>query len=237
MKYLDDISESEIVELNIPTGIPLVYELDDDLKPIRHYYLGDPAAAAAAAAARSPTRPRGDRTETQDSGAQGWRTEKPARSRTPAFGLLSASFYSTGSAVSSAAIRSDRRKRRSFAVTSKRPLRLTSSRAGAGATLVRAAGLRAVDEPDDGFERDLHFETRGARLLAARFDLRILRDRGGNRVGQLSGEPVHDVVHPASLLRRRAGFRGASRSEPAYTKRWTGIGRLTCASVSERPCR
>ena len=38
------------LELNIPTGIPLVYELDDDLRPIRHYYLGDPAAAAAAAA-------------------------------------------------------------------------------------------------------------------------------------------------------------------------------------------
>jgi 2,3-bisphosphoglycerate-dependent phosphoglycerate mutase len=50
VKYLDDVPESEIVELNIPTGIPLVYELDDDLKPIRHYYLGDPAAAAAAAA-------------------------------------------------------------------------------------------------------------------------------------------------------------------------------------------
>ena len=50
VKYLDDISEAEIVELNIPTGIPLVYELDDDLKPMRHYYLGDPAAAAAAAA-------------------------------------------------------------------------------------------------------------------------------------------------------------------------------------------
>ena len=49
VKYLDDISEAEIVELNIPTGIPLVYELDDDLKPIRHYYLGDAAAAAAAA--------------------------------------------------------------------------------------------------------------------------------------------------------------------------------------------
>ncbi len=42
---------TEIVELNIPTGIPLVYELDDDLKPIRHYYLGDPEAAAKAAAA------------------------------------------------------------------------------------------------------------------------------------------------------------------------------------------
>ena len=49
MKYLDNVSESEIVELNIPTGIPLVYELDADLKPIRHYYLGDAAAAAAAA--------------------------------------------------------------------------------------------------------------------------------------------------------------------------------------------
>jgi 2,3-bisphosphoglycerate-dependent phosphoglycerate mutase len=50
VKYLDDVSEADIVELNIPTGIPLVYELDADLKPIRHYYLGDAAAAAAAAA-------------------------------------------------------------------------------------------------------------------------------------------------------------------------------------------
>jgi len=50
VKYLDGIDEHTIVELNIPTGIPLVYELDADLKPLRHYYLGDPAAAAAAAA-------------------------------------------------------------------------------------------------------------------------------------------------------------------------------------------
>ena len=50
VKYLDNMSEAEIVELNIPTGIPLVYELNDDLTPIRHYYLGDPAEAAAAAA-------------------------------------------------------------------------------------------------------------------------------------------------------------------------------------------
>lgn len=50
VKYLDDVPESEIVELNIPTGIPLVYELDDQLRPLRHYYLGDPEAAAAAAA-------------------------------------------------------------------------------------------------------------------------------------------------------------------------------------------
>jgi 2,3-bisphosphoglycerate-dependent phosphoglycerate mutase len=49
VKYLDNVPEFEIVELNIPTGIPLVYELDADLKPLRHYYLGDPAAVAAAA--------------------------------------------------------------------------------------------------------------------------------------------------------------------------------------------
>jgi len=50
VKYLDNVPEQDIVELNIPTGIPLIYELDDQLKPITHYYLGDPAAAAAAAA-------------------------------------------------------------------------------------------------------------------------------------------------------------------------------------------
>lgn len=51
IKYLDQISDSDIVELNIPTGIPLLYELDADLKPIRSGYLGDPDAAAKAAAA------------------------------------------------------------------------------------------------------------------------------------------------------------------------------------------
>jgi 2,3-bisphosphoglycerate-dependent phosphoglycerate mutase len=48
VKYLDNIPESEIVELNIPTGMPLVYELDDDLKPLKHYYLGDPEKVKAA---------------------------------------------------------------------------------------------------------------------------------------------------------------------------------------------
>jgi 2,3-bisphosphoglycerate-dependent phosphoglycerate mutase len=42
VKYLDNLPPEEIVEFSIPTGIPLVYELDDQLKPIRHYYLGDP---------------------------------------------------------------------------------------------------------------------------------------------------------------------------------------------------
>ena len=51
VKYLDKISDDEIVGLNIPNGIPLVYELNNDLQPIRHYYLGDPLAAIQAAAA------------------------------------------------------------------------------------------------------------------------------------------------------------------------------------------
>ena len=49
VKYLDEVSEPDIVELNIPTGIPLVYELDEELRPLRHGYLGDPEAARAAA--------------------------------------------------------------------------------------------------------------------------------------------------------------------------------------------
>ncbi len=51
VKHLDGVSDADIVALNIPTGIPLVYELDDRLKPLAHYYLGDPAAAEAKARA------------------------------------------------------------------------------------------------------------------------------------------------------------------------------------------
>ncbi len=51
VKYLDNVSDQEIVELNIPTGIPLVYELDADLKPVKHYYLADEEAVKKAAEA------------------------------------------------------------------------------------------------------------------------------------------------------------------------------------------
>ncbi len=61
VKYLDGVSDQDIVELNIPTGIPLVYDLDDGLKPIRHYYLGDESkieeaarAVAGQASAKAP---------------------------------------------------------------------------------------------------------------------------------------------------------------------------------------
>lgn len=47
VKHLDNMSEAEILELNLPTGVPLVYELDENLKPMRHYYLGDQEAIAA----------------------------------------------------------------------------------------------------------------------------------------------------------------------------------------------
>jgi len=51
VKYLDGIGDREIIDLNIPTGIPLVYELDSQLKPVRHYYLGDAAEAESRARA------------------------------------------------------------------------------------------------------------------------------------------------------------------------------------------
>jgi 2,3-bisphosphoglycerate-dependent phosphoglycerate mutase len=51
VKYLDDIPEDEIVGLNIPTGVPLVYELDENLNSVKSYYLGDPEEIAKAAAA------------------------------------------------------------------------------------------------------------------------------------------------------------------------------------------
>lgn len=47
VKHLDSISDSDIIKVNIPTGVPLVYELDEDLKPKRHYYLADPVALKA----------------------------------------------------------------------------------------------------------------------------------------------------------------------------------------------
>ncbi len=61
VKYLDQMSDEAIVGLNIPTGVPLVYDLDADLRPVAHFYLGDPekvAAAAAAVAAQGTARRR-----------------------------------------------------------------------------------------------------------------------------------------------------------------------------------
>jgi 2,3-bisphosphoglycerate-dependent phosphoglycerate mutase len=51
VKYLDNVSDEDILKLNIPTGMPLIYELDEDLKPIKNYYLGDPEAVKKAMAA------------------------------------------------------------------------------------------------------------------------------------------------------------------------------------------
>ena len=86
-----------------------------------------------------------------------------------------------------------------MAVTSK--VRRGATTRGGALTLAKRSGLSTVHEADDGLERDLHLESGGASLFPARFDLRILGDRGGNRVGQLSGEPVDDVVHSSVLPR------------------------------------
>jgi len=51
VKYLDLLSDKEITDLNIPTGIPLVYELNRDLTPVKHYYLGDPEEVSKATSA------------------------------------------------------------------------------------------------------------------------------------------------------------------------------------------
>ncbi len=51
VKYLEGLSEDEILELNIPTGVPLVYEFDENFKPLKRYYLGDADEVAARAAA------------------------------------------------------------------------------------------------------------------------------------------------------------------------------------------
>ena len=59
IKHLDGVSDADIVGLNVPTGVPLVYELADDLRPLRHYYLGDAGEIAkrvAAVAAQGKTR-------------------------------------------------------------------------------------------------------------------------------------------------------------------------------------
>ena len=65
VKYLDNVSDEDIVGLNIPTGVPLVYELDDQLNPIKHYYLGDQGAIAQKAAAVAAAQSTGKKTDLQ----------------------------------------------------------------------------------------------------------------------------------------------------------------------------
>src|SRR3954464_1105898 len=70
--------------------------------------------------------------------------------------------------------------------------------------------ITPIDEPDDGFEGYPHVESRVTCLGATGLDLGVFCHGGGNRVGQLLGEPVHDVIHYTLLLiRHRAGIRGA----------------------------
>ena len=107
-------------------------------------------------------------------------------------------------------MRSERRKRLSFALISK--LRRSIARV----VFVRAADLLErpligpVDEPDHGFERHSHFETRGTGPFAAGLDPRIVGNGGSNGVGELTSQPVHDVIHSQPPHRRRTWDTGAS---------------------------
>jgi len=73
-------------------------------------------------------------------------------------------------------------------------------------------------KPNHSFERHSHVKSSLACLGSTSFNLSVLGDSGGNRVGQLFREPVHDVIHSLLLLiRHRAGIRGVPQSEPALT--------------------
>ena len=213
VKYLDNVSESDIVELNIPTGIPLVYELDDDLKPIRHYYLGDPAAAAAAAAKRRES-DQGIALGGSELASRRTRENEKGR-RAGAAGLIvrarvSVPRYSTGSAVSSAAIRSERRNRRSLAVTSN-ARRGCTTRAGVAtfASVCDCCGCERLTNPTTAssvtfiskpaaraFSR--HASTCGFSATAAAIA------SASSRANRLT---TSSILVP--LLRHRAGFPGA----------------------------
>ena len=215
VKYLDNISEEDIVELNIPTGIPLVYELDDELRPIRHYYLGDPAAAAAARARRDRRR---------KAAATKYKKADPLARIGPTFlsDCLAAerpADYSTGSAVSSAAIRSERRKRRSLAVTSNVRRCCTSRTGRAGVvTFASAAVCERFTKPTTAssvtfisnpaaraFSR--HASTCGFSATAAAIA------SASSRANRLT---TSSILVPS--LRRRAGFRRRFPVRSAYTK-------------------
>ena len=136
--------------------------------------------------------------------------------------------YSTSfSCVSSAAMRSERRKRRSLALISNGAA-LAAGAAFCGARDLRRArpGCRAIDESDDRLERHLHLEPCGAGALAARLDSGIFGDGGGNGVGQLSCDPVHDVIHSGtSSPPPELGRRGVSPTRSCTPARAAEIGR------------
>ena len=121
---------------------------------------------------------------------RGGRADRRVRPRTST-GRLPASTRLLFLSASSAEIRSDLRKRRSLALISSADAR---GRLAARAASCAAAFV-AIDEADDGFERDSHVEAGRARLLAARFDARIVGDGGGDRFGQFPRQLVHERIH------------------------------------------
>ena len=151
-------------------------------------------------------------------------------------GSLSPGPYSTSfSCVSSAAMRSERRKRLSLALISK--LRRSTTRARSSCLRLRqrrrswraASGRGAAHEADHRLERDLHLEAGRAGTLAAGLDPRIFGDGGGNGVGQLPGQPVHHVIHSGPPHRRRSWGTGASPNPSCTVRQAARTGRQICS--------
>ena len=208
VKYLDHVSESDIVELNIPTGIPLVYELDDELQADPTLLPGGSGEVAAAAA----------RVASQGGRKKNGRLARggPARG-----GVLSVSFR-LFDFFRSFIGGNPQRSQESPIVGGHLecpPGRGVPGRASRRRPPSPARHLRTVHESNHGFERHLHLETRGARLLTARFDLGVFRDRARDRVGQLAREPVDDVVHPRSSPTPPGRVPVRFPIEPVYTGR------------------
>ena len=208
VKYLDNMSEEDIVELNIPTAIPLVYILNDDLKPLQKFYLGDQSAVQQAMEAVAN---------------QGKALPKAAESPDQAFdrrllGLIGADAQRSEEPLV---------VRRQI----ERPARLHDACGRRDLCHCRPAGT--VDEPNHRFEGHLHVETGFARLGAAGFHLLIVGDGSGDRVGQFPREPVHDVIHDLLLLTPPPG-RDPGRFPIRTCKHRgdaAGIGRQRCSSV------
>ena len=198
VKYLDNMSDEEIVELNIPTGVPLVYQLNDDLRPLNKMYLGDPEAIRARAAAVA----------NQGKAARNRKGGREAALSTTNY--LTTNYELVVIDRLFRFVRADAQRAQKAAIVRGELEGLPSrEEPGRRGDLGHCRAIVPVDEADDGFERDAHVVPGFAGPRTARFHLRILSYSGGNRVGQLFREPVHDVIHScSSYTRRRAGIRG-----------------------------
>ena len=221
VKYLDNVSEQDILELNIPTGIPLVYLLNEDLKPLQKYYLGDQDAVQEKMAAVANQ-------------GKAWYVKTNPKSRASDLGLGFAFLVLTLDGRFLRLVSADAQRTEEALVVRRqfeRPARRQQARGRRDLRHGRA--IIAVDKTDNRFECHLHIEAGFACLRAARLNLGIFGNGSGDRVGQLFCEPVHDVIHTCFLLTPPPGRDPGRFPIRTCTCRGgvAGIGRQRCSSV------